>query len=167
MATNFPGSLDTFTNPTSSSTLDSPSHAAQHTNINDAMEAVQAKLGVGAGTIGTWTTFAPNFRPFSGTWTTVSASSAHYARLNDIVFGVARLYIGNPGTGSNGVLFDLPVAGDTGYVGIGNGREIRLTGWQFHAYLVSSTIGALRFYNNGDTATGAWEFHFNFMYKAA
>jgi len=46
MATNFPGSLDSFTNPTSSSTLDSPSHAAQHSNVNDAVEALQAKVGV-------------------------------------------------------------------------------------------------------------------------
>jgi hypothetical protein len=46
MATNFPGSLDSFTNPSSSSTLDSPSHAAQHSNVNDAVEALQAKVGV-------------------------------------------------------------------------------------------------------------------------
>jgi len=46
MATNFPGSLDSFTNPSSSSTLDSPSHAAQHSNVNDAVEALQTKVGV-------------------------------------------------------------------------------------------------------------------------
>lgn len=46
MATNFPGSLDSFTNPTSGSTLDSPSHASQHANINDAVEALEAKVGV-------------------------------------------------------------------------------------------------------------------------
>ena len=46
MATNFPTSLDSFTNPSSSSTLDSPSHAAQHSNVNDAVEALQAKVGV-------------------------------------------------------------------------------------------------------------------------
>lgn len=48
MATSFPSSLDSFTNPSASDALDSVSvpHAAQHANINDAMEAVQAKLGV-------------------------------------------------------------------------------------------------------------------------
>lgn len=45
MATNFPTSQDSFTNPTSSDTLDSPDHAAQHANVNDAVEALQAKVG--------------------------------------------------------------------------------------------------------------------------
>ena len=53
MATNFPTSLDSFTNPSAADALDSVSvpHADQHANLNDAMEAVQAKLGVGAGTV--------------------------------------------------------------------------------------------------------------------
>jgi hypothetical protein len=46
MATNWPGSRDTFTNPTSGDTLDSPSHAAQHANINDAVEAMQLYAGL-------------------------------------------------------------------------------------------------------------------------
>lgn len=45
MATNFPTSLDTLTNPTSSDSLSSPSHSAQHANANDAIEALQAKVG--------------------------------------------------------------------------------------------------------------------------
>ena len=45
MATNFPTSLDTLTNPTSSDSLNSPSHSAQHANSNDAIEALQAKVG--------------------------------------------------------------------------------------------------------------------------
>ena len=81
MATNFPGSLDSFTNPTSGSTLDSPSHAAQHANINDAVEAVQLKLGTGAGTIGEWTSYTPTLTNF-----TASSLSCAYARVNDIVF---------------------------------------------------------------------------------
>jgi len=48
MATNFPGSQDSFTNPTSSDNLDSPDHAAQHTNVNDAVEAIELALLDGA-----------------------------------------------------------------------------------------------------------------------
>ncbi len=55
MATNFPTSLDTFTNPTSGNTLDSPSHSVQHSDINDAVEAIEAKLGVGSSTAGSAT----------------------------------------------------------------------------------------------------------------
>ena len=48
MATNYPGSLDTFTNPTATDTLDSATvpHAGQHDNLNDAVLAVETALGV-------------------------------------------------------------------------------------------------------------------------
>ena len=45
MATNYPGSLDNFTNPTSASPINSPSHADQHSNANDAIEAIEGELG--------------------------------------------------------------------------------------------------------------------------
>lgn len=46
MATNFPTSLDSLTNPTATDTLDSPPHDTQHADANDAIEAIQAKVGV-------------------------------------------------------------------------------------------------------------------------
>ena len=46
MATNFPISLDAFTNPTAVDTLDSPPHDVQHADANDAIEALQTKVGV-------------------------------------------------------------------------------------------------------------------------
>lgn len=53
MATNFPSSLDAFTNPTSGDTLDSPDHAGQHADANDAIEALQAKVGVDGSAVST------------------------------------------------------------------------------------------------------------------
>jgi hypothetical protein len=55
MASNFPSSLDTFslTNPTSSDSLNSPSHSAQHANVNDAVEALQAKVGADSSAVTT------------------------------------------------------------------------------------------------------------------
>lgn len=50
MSTNFPTSLDTFSNPGAGSSITSPSHATQHSDANDAIEAVEAKLGTGAST---------------------------------------------------------------------------------------------------------------------
>lgn len=46
LATNFPTSLDTLTNPDGTSSLSNPSHAQQHANANDAIEALQTKVGV-------------------------------------------------------------------------------------------------------------------------
>lgn len=52
MPTNFPTSQDDFTNPISNDSLNNPSHSLQHTNNNDAIEAIEASLlpgGVGYG----------------------------------------------------------------------------------------------------------------------
>jgi hypothetical protein len=46
MATNFPTSLDSLTNPSATDTLDSPPHDEQHADANDAIEALQAKVGI-------------------------------------------------------------------------------------------------------------------------
>ena len=46
MATNFPTSLDTLINPQSTDSVQLVSHAAQHANANDAIEALQSKVGI-------------------------------------------------------------------------------------------------------------------------
>ena len=46
MATSYPIGLDTFTNPTSSDSLSSPSHSGLHADTADAIEALQVKVGI-------------------------------------------------------------------------------------------------------------------------
>jgi hypothetical protein len=41
MASSFPGSIDNFTDPLSNSALSSPSHAGQHSDLNDAVEKIE------------------------------------------------------------------------------------------------------------------------------
>lgn len=53
MATGFPTTLDSLSNPTSGNTLNSPSHSSQHANANDAIEALQAKVGVDSSGVST------------------------------------------------------------------------------------------------------------------
>lgn len=48
MATSFPTGLDALTNPTSSDGLNSPDHAGQHADVNDAIEAIEAQIGTTA-----------------------------------------------------------------------------------------------------------------------
>ena len=50
MATNFPNSLDNLTNPASTDPTDAPSHSQQHANANDAIEALEAKVGINSST---------------------------------------------------------------------------------------------------------------------
>lgn len=45
MAILYPASLDSLVNPTATSAMTSPSHADQHADANDAIEALQAKVG--------------------------------------------------------------------------------------------------------------------------
>lgn len=82
MATNFPTSLDSLTNPTSSDTLDSPSHSGQHANLNDAVEALEAKVGADSSAVTTsldykvHNTLAPLASPtFTGTPAAPTAAS--------------------------------------------------------------------------------------------
>jgi hypothetical protein len=48
--TNYPTSLDSLTNPSATDSVATVSHSSQHANANDAIEALQAKLGIGAST---------------------------------------------------------------------------------------------------------------------
>lgn len=46
MPTSYPGGYDAFSNPGAGDAMFSPSHSAQHANVNDAVEAIQAELGL-------------------------------------------------------------------------------------------------------------------------
>lgn len=51
MSTSFPTSLDDFTNPSGSQSLASGGHSQLHSDLNDAVEAIQAKVGVDASAV--------------------------------------------------------------------------------------------------------------------
>lgn len=152
MATNFPTSLDSFTNPSSSSTLDSPSHAAQHANINDAMEAVQAKLGVGAGTIGEWTSYTPTF---SGLTVGNGTVDFRYCRVNDIVFVIGNVTFGSTTSVSGNILYSAPTSMSTpvrGHSFLNNSGVAAYVGWTGHQNATTLYLGAI---STGSTYAGS------------
>jgi lipopolysaccharide export system protein LptC len=53
MAINFPSSIDALTNPATGDSTTSPSHAGQHSDSNDAIEALEAKVGADASAVTT------------------------------------------------------------------------------------------------------------------
>ena len=77
MAINYPTSLDSFTNPTSTDPTDSPSHSLQHANANDALEALEAKVGIGNSTAGSATAGNVLVASTGGTstWNTIGTAS--------------------------------------------------------------------------------------------
>ncbi len=53
MSVNFPTSLDSLTNPTGTDTVVAVDHAAQHSNANDILEALEVKVGINASAVTT------------------------------------------------------------------------------------------------------------------
>ena len=121
MATNFPTSLDTFVNPTSSSAMNSPSHAGQHTDINDAVEAIQTKLGTGDHTVGVWQDFTPTFTNITVGNGTLNA---RYCQINKFVAWTIELVFGSTtSVDGSGVTVTYPVTASNAYQA-GNGGQV-------------------------------------------
>jgi hypothetical protein len=106
MASTFPTSLDSFTNPTATSLLTSPSHAQQHSDINDAVEALEAKVAIGNTVLGTYTAYTPTFTNITvGNGTIVGA----YARVNKFVHVYGTITFGSTTTVAGQISLVLPV----------------------------------------------------------
>ena len=79
-ATSFPASLDALTNPSGTDSVATISHSGQHSNANDAIEALEAKLGIGASTATNNTIFVGNGTGSSAFST--SATSTNFLATN-------------------------------------------------------------------------------------
>jgi microcystin-dependent protein len=116
MATNFPTSLDALTNPTLGQALNSPSHSGQHTNSNDAIEALQAKVGVNSSAVttsldykmrinnpvGEITLWATSTAPTG--WLIADGSAISRSTYSDLFAVLSTTY----GVGDGSTTFNLP-----------------------------------------------------------
>lgn len=112
MATNWPNSVQTFTNPTSGSALNSPSHADQHATVNDTVEALQTyaglvfiklqTIGSGVSSVTVTDAFSSTFRNYR-----IILDSADASTITSLNFEL--------GTGSP--------AHASGYYGVSSGRS--------------------------------------------
>ena len=107
MASTYPTSLDSFTNPTSTDTLASPAHATQHADINDAMEAVQTKLAIGNTVIGTYTSYTPSFA--AGVTIGNGVGSGGYCRVNNFVHVHGTFTLGSTSSVTAIIQMNVPV----------------------------------------------------------
>ena len=122
MATNFPASLDTLTNPTSSDSLSSPSHSAQHANSNDAIEALQAKVGADSSAVtssldykvaqleaaGSWVNYAGSQTFGAGLTVGNGTLASAYARVNDVVFMRGYFVLGSTSAVTGNIDISVP-----------------------------------------------------------
>lgn len=115
MPTNYPTSFDTFTNPTATSLLTSPSHAQQHADINDAVEALEAKVAIGNTVLGTYSSYTP-------TWTNLTVGNgtlvAKVARVNNLVHVLGYLTFGSTTVVTGDIDMSVPINMSTVYSGV-------------------------------------------------
>jgi hypothetical protein len=87
MSTSYPGGLDSLTNPTPTTYEDVLSHASQHANANDAIEALEAQVGVTGSAVTASVNYRvaqlQNSRTFNGGVVTVgpNGTGADYATI--------------------------------------------------------------------------------------
>jgi len=186
MAITYPTTLDSFTNPTSTNFLDSPSHAQQHSDINDAVEALEAKVAIGNTVLGTYTAYTP-------TWTNLTVGNgtvvASYARVNNFVHYVGYIVFGSTTAITGSVNIGLPINASSKFSGANGVPVGDLTLYDVSANFFSG-IGASIGLNNAirlrsftvsgtsiiqsnlsSTAPFTWTtgdyIQFNFIYEAA
>ena len=107
MASTYPTSLDTFTNPTATDLLTSPSHAQQHSDINDAMEAVQTKLAIGNTVIGTYISYTPTLTNLTIGNGTLTSS---YCRVNNLIHFQGKILFGSTTSVTGSVQVTVPIS---------------------------------------------------------
>lgn len=138
MASTYPTSLDVFSNPLAANPLTSPSHAQQHSDINDAVEALEAKVAIGNTVLGTYTAVTP-------TWTNLTAgngtSVASYARVNNFVHYVGYFVFGSTSAITGSVNIGLPVNASSKFSGANGVPAGNLTLYDISANFLSG-IGA-------------------------
>jgi hypothetical protein len=112
MASTFPTSLDTFTNPTATSLLTSPSHSLSHSDLNDAVEALEAKVAIGNTVLGTYIAYTPSFA--SGVTVGDGVATGAYCLVNGFVHVYGFFTLGSTSAITGGVNPNLPVTVNSG-----------------------------------------------------
>lgn len=111
MSINFPTSLDSLSNPTSSDTQSGVDHAAQHANANDAIEALEAKVGANSSAV----TTSHDYKLSGVTGSDKAVSKTGTEILTNKTLTAPVLNVGSDATGdiyyrnSGGVLTRLPI----------------------------------------------------------
>jgi hypothetical protein len=184
MASTFPTALDTFTNPTATSLLTSPNHAQQHSDINDAVEALETKVAIGNTVLGVYQAYTPTL---SGVTLGNATTSTRYCRVNNLVnyYGIITFGSTTTITASNWEI-SLPVncaatvtsfipMGEAGYfdasIGIVYWGDVIAFGSSTSLRLRSPIAGQTYTTNLSSTVPFTWttsdRITFNVIYEAA
>jgi hypothetical protein len=160
--------------------------------LNDAVEKLEAKLGIGSspassatngavlvangsGTttysghgFGIWTAWTPTITSNSGTLTTVSGSG-RYCRINNLIVGRLQIFITTNGTGATFIEATLPAGitpvNFTAGGGVGSFREYQSIGFSGAIALLSTTKFMLTKYDGTYPGGTNYGMHGNFSFE--
>lgn len=132
MSISFPTSLDSLTNPNSIDGQNSPSHSTQHGDENDAIEALEAKVGVTSSAV----TTSHDYKLSSVTSTAKAVSTAGAQTIVDVKTFDEGAIVTTPKASS-------PVGGatDTLDLSLGNDFEITMPAGNITIALSNATVG--------------------------
>jgi hypothetical protein len=119
MASTYPTSLDVFTNPLAADLLTSPSHAQQHSDINDAVEALEAKVAIGNTVLGTYTDHSTAMTFPGGVTVGNGTKTAYYARVNNFVHFYGKFTLGSTSAITGAIQLGLPINMDSFMIATG------------------------------------------------
>ena len=135
MASNYPTSLDVFTNPIATNPLTAPNHAQQHSDINDAVEALQAKVAIGNTVLGTYTAYTPIWD--AGITIGNGTFSSAYCRVNNLVHYYGTFTFGSTTVvASNNWILRTPITAETSFTRPFPGFNVGMIGF----YDVSASL---------------------------
>lgn len=138
-ATSYPTSLDNFTNPSATDSVKTVSHSQQHANANDAIEALQAKLGISASTATNGSLLFGN-----GTGSSIWSASPSITGLTLSGQGIFGSFISQGSSTISGLL-NFPYSSSTAYSSFVSASSTNYYG----AGLTSCTGGSFLTWNNG------------------
>lgn len=143
MATTFPTALDNFPNPTGTDTQAAVSHSLQHSNVNDALEALEAKVGVNGSVVTSSLDYkvATNALTVAGHISTAVAHGASGAVMGttnaQTVIGKTMDYANAAPTGNSAT--NMPPTAQAGLTDNGLATRISATAWAGRTLTAGST----------------------------
>jgi hypothetical protein len=139
-----------------------PAHASTHA-AGGGDPITPASIGALSATTGTWT---PTISAATGTLTTKSVTSAYYDVVGNFCRINITIVVTNKGTGTNGLVFTLPVTASSSASSIISGRESAVTGKQLQAMInASGTTATAVYYDNSDPLANGATYTFTGSYQ--
>lgn len=159
MPTSYPGALDALTNPATTDPLTAPSHAGQHADANDAIEAIQAELGTDpAGTAATVAARLTAAESFVGARATNTAGTSIPNDVDTVVPFATEDFDSDAfhDLVTNNSRLTVPTGKAGKYLAVGQVALASAAGVNRHLYLRKNGTTIFAFHRSAWSVTATW-----------